>query len=65
MTKFETYFNTIDKGQPRKDFIDIIGKACNLSVPTFYNRLKNPDLFSPVEKAHIAVLSGKHVNDLF
>lgn len=51
--------------QKRADFIDKVTAGCNISISTFYKRLKNPALFSPFEQKTISQLAQKPINELF
>jgi hypothetical protein len=65
ITAFEAFFNKKLSLEDRKQFMAQVMNNCGISVPTFYVRLKNPSLYSPVEQNYIAALANIPVNELF
>lgn len=63
-TPFKVYYESLP-ANAKTDFISEVMIACEISEPTFYRRLAQPEFFSNLEKKAIAALAGKRASKLF
>lgn len=63
-TAFRVFYEQLEKTS-KVDLMDEIVATLDLSQKTIYRRLDNPSFFSSLEKAAIANLAKKPVEELF